>query len=186
MQATSSINFDCFDYGHIILQDNPPFRDKSYDCYPTLQHICHYYQINLAHLCEYIRLAQLSLIKPVEKLYMLLEARVDTLLVHSGMAHAFVQARDLIKLGHVLINNNLATSELSMLYPGDVLSIKQRFSRNAYYRLNNRIVSDLLPSHLHVDRSLYQLHMLSLPTLKHCSSGIHWQNLQSAMALKKG
>lgn len=61
---------------------------------------------------------------PVQKLFSILESRLDNVVYRSGLAKTHLQARQAASHGHILINNKRVTIPSILLKEGDTVSIR--------------------------------------------------------------
>jgi small subunit ribosomal protein S4 len=99
-----------------------------------------------------------------ELLLQQLERRLDNVVFRLGFAQSRRQARQLVRHGHVAVNNhkvNIPSYEVSV---GEEISIRENSKKLTVLELAKEFASHgTLPSWLEVDRDAYKARVLSLP-----------------------
>ena len=99
-----------------------------------------------------------------ETMLQLLERRLDNVVFRLGFAQSRRQARQLVRHGHVAVNNhkvNIPSYEVSV---GEEISIRENSKKLTVLELAKEFASHgTLPSWLEVDRDAYKARVLSLP-----------------------
>ena len=99
-----------------------------------------------------------------ELLLQQLERRLDNVVFRLGFAQSRRQARQLVRHGHVAVNNrkvNIPSYEVSA---GEEISIRENSKKLAVLELAKEFASHgTLPNWLEVDRDAYKARVLSLP-----------------------
>ena len=89
---------------------------------------------------------------PVQKLFILLESRLDNVLFRAGIAKTRAQARQAASHGHILINNKRVTIPSILLSKGDVLSLRTNSASSPLFaEVAERMKAISLPVWLKVD-----------------------------------
>ena len=102
---------------------------------------------------------------PVQKLFTILESRLDNILFRGGLAKTRAQARQAASHGHILLNSRRVTVPSILLSEGDVLSLRQGSSSSPLFaEVAERIKTLALPSWLKVDESVRQVTISGKPT----------------------
>ncbi len=81
------------------------------------------YGISEKQFKNYVNKALLS-IKPVQKLFTILESRLDNVLFRAGLSKTRAQARQAASHGHILVNNKRVTVPSILLSEGDIVSLR--------------------------------------------------------------
>lgn len=101
-----------------------------------------------------------------DNLVVLLERRLDNLLFRACFAGSRQQARQLVRHGHVLLNNRKTNIPSCVVKEGDVLTIKER-SRKLYPILKGmtKLENELLPEWLSIDQENFTIKVQRLPQI---------------------
>jgi small subunit ribosomal protein S4 len=99
-----------------------------------------------------------------EKLYQLLERRLDNVVYRLGLAASRSQARQLVRHGHITVNGQKTDIPSMLVKPGDVIAFKESSTKKAFFQgIMERIEGALVPSWLNLDRENLKGNVLSLP-----------------------
>lgn len=90
------------------------------------------YGITEKQLRNYIN-KSLHATNPAQKLFTILESRVDNVLYRSGLSKTRAQARQSASHGHIMINGKRVTIPSIQLSKGDTLSIRKNSSDSALF-----------------------------------------------------
>jgi small subunit ribosomal protein S4 len=77
-----------------------------------------------------------------ENLLRLLESRLDNTIYRLGFAQSRIQARQLVKHRHFLVNNRLVDIPSFLLKPGDVVSVRDKSKKHMVFHESMRKVRD--------------------------------------------
>ncbi len=100
---------------------------------------------------NYVEKARLSS-NPVQKLFTILESRLDNVLFRSGLSKTRAQARQAASHGHILINNKRVTVPSILLSKGDVLSLRAGSAPSPLFAdVTERMKAIAVPPWLKVD-----------------------------------
>jgi len=99
-----------------------------------------------------------------ENLLILLERRLDNVVYRLGFASSRPQARQIVRHGHILLNNRRADIPSMLVKPGDVISWAQKSRDTELYRTLKENPPDTpVPSWLSVDRERMEGRVLGMP-----------------------
>jgi len=100
-----------------------------------------------------------------ENLLVLLERRLDNVVYRLGFANSRSQARQVVRHGHITLNEHKTDIPSCMVKPGDVIAWRERSTRTGYYeQIAQEIKSKQVPSWLSLDITNLSGRVLSLPT----------------------
>jgi len=100
-----------------------------------------------------------------EKLLILLERRLDNVVYKMGFAHSRNQARQLVRHGHILINNKKVNIPSYLVEVGDVIRLKEKSQKISFVKeALEGIVRRGIPSWLEVDKEKFEGRVKALPT----------------------
>ena len=68
-----------------------------------------------------------------DNLVLLLETRLDALVLRSGLAPTIYAARQAVNHGHIMVNGRKATIPSMRLKPGDVISVRERSRKSPLF-----------------------------------------------------
>ncbi|MBI1974340.1 MAG: 30S ribosomal protein S4 [Candidatus Zambryskibacteria bacterium] len=89
---------------------------------------------------------------PVQKLFAILESRLDNILFRSGLAKTRSAARQMASHGHILINNKRVTIPSIILREGNVVSIRaSSASSNLFSEAEERMKTLAAPAWLKIE-----------------------------------
>jgi len=101
-----------------------------------------------------------------DNLATLLERRLDNVVYRLGFADSRSQARQLVRHGHILLNERKTNIPAVVLKEGDSVSWRQGSTRTEYCKaLMESIGGKAIPSWLSLDRQKLEGRVLSLPTV---------------------
>ncbi|MEX2014289.1 MAG: 30S ribosomal protein S4 [Parcubacteria group bacterium] len=90
--------------------------------------------------------------EPIQKLYSLLEKRLDNIVYRSGLAKTRAQARQAASHGHILLNNKRVTIPSILLSEGDVISLRAGSAGSPLFgEVTERMKVMAMPAWLKVD-----------------------------------
>lgn len=100
-----------------------------------------------------------------ENLIVLLERRLDNVVFRLGFADSRRQARQLIRHGHIMLNNRKTNVPSSLVKEGDAISWRPGSTDTTYYKnLTQSIQSKTVVNWLNLDRQTLSGQVVSLPT----------------------
>ena len=100
-----------------------------------------------------------------ENLLVLLERRLDNVVYRLGFADSRAQARQIVRHGHILLNERKTDIPSCLVNEGDTISWKSTSTKTEYYqRLVQSITSKLVSNWLSLDKQNLVGKVLSLPT----------------------
>ena len=100
-----------------------------------------------------------------ENLLMLLERRLDNVVVTAGFALTLAQARQLVAHGHFQVNGRRASIPSMQVRPGDLVEPRDRAATKTLVSQNLDLnKSGFVPGWLEVSRDSMQAKMVGLPT----------------------
>ena len=101
---------------------------------------------------------------PVQKLFTILESRLDNVFFRSGLAKTRAQARQASSHGHILINNKRVTVPSILLSKGDVVSLRAGSATSPLFgEVAERMKAMSPPSWLKVNPDERQVTVEGLP-----------------------
>jgi small subunit ribosomal protein S4 len=100
-----------------------------------------------------------------DNLMVILERRIDNVVFRLGFADSRSQARQLVRHGHLKLNNHTDDIPSSLIKEGDTISFSERSKKTEYYKMRlEAIKSKALPNWLALDRETLTGKVLSMPT----------------------
>ncbi len=100
-----------------------------------------------------------------DNLMVILERRLDNAVYRLGFADSRDQARQLVRHGHIRVNNQNDNIPSSLIKEGDTISFTEGSKKTEYYKqLVESIKSKAIPNWLSLDRETLTGKVLSLPT----------------------
>jgi small subunit ribosomal protein S4 len=100
-----------------------------------------------------------------ENLQVLLERRFDNIVYRLGFADSRAQARQLVRHGHIMLNEHKSDVPSQILKAGDIVSWKDNKTKTEYYKqLLENIKGKSVPGWLTLDREKLIAKVVSLPT----------------------
>jgi len=100
-----------------------------------------------------------------ENLLVLLERRLDNVVYRLGFADSRIQARQLVKHGHIMLNAQKTNIPSYKVKEGDTISWRAESTKTEYYKqLVQSIEAKSVPNWLSLDRQNLIGKVLSLPT----------------------
>jgi small subunit ribosomal protein S4 len=98
-------------------------------------------------------------------LQVLLERRLDNIVYRLGFADSRPQARQLVRHGHIMLNNHLSDVPSIIVKEGDSISWKPNKTKSEYHKqLVESIKGKSVPGWLTLDREILVGKVISLPT----------------------
>ncbi len=98
---------------------------------------------------------------PVQRLFSILESRLDNVLYRSGMAKTRAQARQIASHGHILINNTRVTIPSILLSQNDVVGIRTGSAQSPLFgEIEERMKTMIIPAWLKTDPENRQVTVL--------------------------
>lgn len=89
---------------------------------------------------------------PVQKLFGILESRLDNIAYRAGLAKTRAQARQAVSHGHIMVNNKRVTIPSILLSKKDVVNIRASSDSSPLFgEVGERMKTILVPSWLQVD-----------------------------------
>jgi len=89
---------------------------------------------------------------PIQKLFIILESRLDNVLYRSGIAKTHAQARQAASHGHTLINNRRVTVPSILLSKGDTVSLRAGSQNSPLFgEVAERMKTGTVPAWIKVD-----------------------------------
>jgi len=102
---------------------------------------------------------------PVENLAQLLERRLDNAVYRLGFADSRNQARQLVRHGHIIVNERKVDIPSFLVKPGDAIAWREKGTKKEpYKRALQGIDSKVIPVWLSLDRENLSGRVLTLPT----------------------
>lgn len=99
-----------------------------------------------------------------ENLLVLLERRLDNVVYRLGFAGSRRQARQVVRHGHILINNHKVDIPSSLVHQGDSIKWRRSSTKTEYYkRMVGEIETRIIPSWLSLDKEKMIGEVLALP-----------------------
>jgi len=100
-----------------------------------------------------------------ENLLVLLERRLDNVVCRLGFADSRSQARQLVRHGHIALNERKTDIPSCLVKEGDAISWRERSTGTEYYKqMIEGLESKVVPNWLSLDRQKAIGQVLSLPT----------------------
>jgi small subunit ribosomal protein S4 len=100
-----------------------------------------------------------------DSLQILLERRLDNIIYRLGFADSRAQARQLVRHGHIVLNDHMSNIPSQILKAGDTISWKGNKVKTEYYKqLLENIKGKSVPGWLTLDREKLIAKVVSLPT----------------------
>ena len=100
-----------------------------------------------------------------ENLLVLLERRLDNVVYRLGFADSRPQARQLVRHGHILVNDHRNNVPSSLVKEGDTIKWREGSQKSEYYKqLTQDIESKTVLTWLSLDRQTLVGQIVSLPT----------------------
>jgi len=102
---------------------------------------------------------------PAENLTQLLERRLDNTVYRLGFADSRNQARQLVRHGHIMVNERKVDIPSFLVKPGDVIAWREKsIKKEPYKKALQGIDSKVIPSWLSLDAQKNSGRVLTLPT----------------------
>ena len=100
-----------------------------------------------------------------ENLLVLLERRLDNIVYRLGFADSRSQARQLVRHGHIILNERKTNIPSCLTKEGDIISWRKESTETEYFKqLAQTIEAKSLPNWLSLDKQKLVGQILSLPT----------------------
>ncbi|TET86810.1 MAG: 30S ribosomal protein S4 [Dehalococcoidia bacterium] len=101
---------------------------------------------------------------PAENLTQLLERRLDNTVYRLGFADSRNQARQLVRHGHIMVNERKVDIPSFLVKPGDVIAWREKsIKKEPYKKTLQGIDSKVIPSWLSLDKQNLSGRVLTLP-----------------------
>ena len=95
---------------------------------------------------------------------MLLESRLDAVVLRAWFAKTIMQARQIVNHGHFLLNWKKHNIPSYLVKPGDVITLKEKYKTSPLYADLPLMDSNFkLPSWLKVDKEKFQIEVVDMP-----------------------
>lgn len=99
-----------------------------------------------------------------ETLLILLERRLDNVVYRLGFADSHAQARQIVRHGHIMVNDRRTNIPSFLVKPGDVIKWCETSRKTEYYkRLAEEIEGKLIPNWLSMEKESMACKVLNLP-----------------------
>ena len=98
-----------------------------------------------------------------EALLQLLEQRIDSVIRRAGFTRTVWAARQMVVHGHVLVNGRKVDRPSQALYPGDVVTLRERIHKVARENMES-MAGHVVPGWMEVNPAELSARVLSLPT----------------------
>jgi small subunit ribosomal protein S4 len=99
-----------------------------------------------------------------EILVQLLERRLDNVAYRLGFANSRPQARQLVRHGHIRVNEHKVNLPSYSVKPGDIISWRDRSMKTELYQMVSQgIDAKVIPSWLSIDKQALSAQVLALP-----------------------
>jgi small subunit ribosomal protein S4 len=113
-----------------------------------------------------------------ENLLVLLERRLDNVVYRLGFADSRSQARQLVRHGHIMLNERKTDIPSCLVKEGDTISWRESSTETEYYKqLVSNIESKVIPGWLSLDGEKLIGRVLSLPTPDDIEAKFEWQSI---------
>ncbi|KKQ83210.1 MAG: 30S ribosomal protein S4 [Parcubacteria group bacterium GW2011_GWB1_38_8] len=90
--------------------------------------------------------------EPIQKLFTILESRLDNVLFRSGLSKTRAQARQTASHGHIMVNNKRVTIPSILLSEGDIVSLRAgSINSSLFSEVSERLKTVMIPAWLKVD-----------------------------------
>lgn len=100
-----------------------------------------------------------------ENLLVILESRLDNVVYRLGFADSRAQARQLVLHGHFNVNGRKTNVPSLLVKPGDVIAVRDRSKRNAYFeQLPGGLGDKAVPAWISLDIESLSGRILELPS----------------------
>jgi small subunit ribosomal protein S4 len=99
-----------------------------------------------------------------ENLLILLERRLDNVVYRLGFADSRVQARQIVRHGHIRVNDRKTDIPSLLVKPGDIVKWREASTKTEYYkRVAEEIEEKFIPNWLSLDKENMTGRVLNLP-----------------------
>ena len=113
-----------------------------------------------------------------ENLLVLLERRLDNVVYRLGFADSRAQARQLVRHGHIALNDRKTDIPSALVKEGDSISWKDTSTKTEYYKqLAPSLESKAIPGWLSLDMDKLIGRVASLPTPDDIEVKVEWQSI---------
>ena len=93
-------------------------------------------------------------LKPAERLFEVLESRLDNVVLRGGFAHARAFARQLVSHGHICVNGVKTNVASCQVKKGDVISIRESsLKKPVFATLDEKLKTVTVPSWIKLDKA---------------------------------
>ena len=100
-----------------------------------------------------------------DNLIILLERRLDNIVYRLGFSDSRSQARQLVRHGHITLNERKTDIPSALVKEGDTISWRKESTKSEYYKqLTQTIESKMVPEWLSLDKKKLAGQVVSLPT----------------------
>jgi len=100
-----------------------------------------------------------------ENLLQILEMRLDNVVYRLGFADSRVQARQVVRHGHITLNGRKTDIPSCAVKPGDVIAWREKSTNTEYYkRVMEQIQDKIVPEWLSLDRQALSGRALAAPS----------------------
>ncbi|PID82839.1 MAG: 30S ribosomal protein S4 [Clostridiales bacterium] len=121
-----------------------------------------YYEVMEKQFKRYVSMAYNSSEATGEALINALETRLDNLVYRMQFANSIRQARQFVNHGHILVNGNKVDIPSYAVKPGDVISVKEKFRKNEFVKVNFLESKQALP-YLSKDENAFSSKLERMP-----------------------
>ncbi|MEK7461723.1 MAG: 30S ribosomal protein S4 [Patescibacteria group bacterium] len=98
---------------------------------------------------------------PIQKLFGILESRLDNIVYRAGLAKTRAQARQAVNHGHIVVNNKRASIPSMLLSEGDVINLRpSSVSSPLFGEVEERMKTIVVPAWLQIDAERKQATVL--------------------------
>ena len=99
-----------------------------------------------------------------ETLLILLERRLDNVVYRVGFADSRAEARQVVRHGHIVVNNRKTDIPSFLVKSGDVITWRETSKKTEYYKtLAEEVEGRLIPDWLSLDKESMTARVLNLP-----------------------
>lgn len=124
------------------------------------------YLLTERQFSKYIRaVLEMKLSKPEEKVFEVLESRLDNAVLRGGLAHTRFLARQLVSHGHITVNGKKVMIPSYNVKKGDVISVREGSKdKPMFVALEEKNKDVTIPTWLSLDLGKKQISVTGLPT----------------------
>ncbi len=125
------------------------------------------YLLTERQFSKYIKeVLEKKLAKPEEKVYEVLETRLDNAVLRGALAHTRFLARQLVSHGHITVNGKKVTIPSFHVKKGDLISVREGSKDKPMFELIGERSKDLtIPSWVKLDVAKKSITVVGLPML---------------------